>query len=216
MQDSWASHRTLLEGAINRALSDLRFGHGELAREQVSASDPAEYETAALVCLRATEAIAGSPDAALAAATALALVSQMGLVFTSLESQNGAASLSTAWGMPRALNAGDALFASAQRVLLSAGLEVTADQRLVAVRLLDEAARSFLDAIHAAGKAPDLLAISQRALLPSAVRLAALFGGASDGIKGRLEELAAGWSALPEEEMAAALSRDLGGLAVGS
>jgi hypothetical protein len=208
MQDVWAGRRELLRDAIARRLEALEFSHGQLVREQIEAAAAEDYETAALACLAAAEAVGGLPDAAISGATALALLAQMGLVFTGLENSGGAASLSTAWGMPRSLNAGDAMFALAQMSLLSGRDEMTAAKRLQATAILDGGSRALVEALVTTGRQEDAAATSQRALLPAALSLGGLLGGADDTTRERLKSLGQEWSALPAEELSRRLAGD--------
>jgi hypothetical protein len=207
MRESRARHRELMQQGLTACLDDLPAGSGELVRAQVDTSDPAEYETAALACLAAAEAVGGSAEAAVPGAVSLAFISQMGHVFAGLESSGGSASLSTAWGMPRSLNAGDAMFALAQETILSASNELTAEDRLEALGWLDRASRNLGEALHAAR--PDAGAeTTQRVLLPAALALGSLLGGAGNEVRQRLAELGREWTALPEEELARNLAGD--------
>ena len=208
MQDVWAGRRELLRNAIARSLESVDFSHGQLIREQIEAVDAAEYETAALACLAAAEAAGGSADSAVSGARAIALLSQMGLVFTSLDNSGGSASLSTAWGMPRSLNAGDALFALAQASLLSGPDELTTAKRLQATVILDEGTRALVDALLALGEKNDAATMSQRALLPAAMTLGGLLGGADENARDRLSMLGQEWSLLPAKDLSRRLAGD--------
>jgi len=208
MQDIWAGRRELLNEAIARSLSALEFSHGQLVREQVEASDRDETQTAALACLSAAEAAGGPAEAAIPAAVALTLISQMGMVFVGLENSRGGASLSTAWGMPRSLNAGDALFATAQESLLAFPDEITAENRLRAASILDNGSRALVEALLVLGEEHDPAAASQRALLPAAMALGGVFGGGDDRVRERLQGLGEEWNALPPEELSIRLAGD--------
>jgi len=208
MQDVWAGRREMLQGAIYRQMDATPFTCGQLVREQVEASDPAGYETAAFACLAAAEAAGGSAAAALPGALSMAFLSQMALVFVGLENSGGAASLSTAWGMPRALNAGDAMFALAHQSLLAAPDELTTEERLQATRILDSGSREIVEALFAANGDGDLAATGQRALLSPAMALGGLLGGADAGARERLEQLGHQWSLLPAEALSRQLASD--------
>jgi hypothetical protein len=107
--------------------------------------------------------------------------------------------------MPRSLNAGDAMFALAQEAILAAPNELTADDRLAAATFVDRCARELVEALHAA---PDgSMSAGLRALLPSALALGGLLGGADRARRERLAELGRAWSTLPDDE----LSRNLAG-----
>jgi hypothetical protein len=184
--DPWSAYRSLLHHALDSALDEIGFSHGELVREQVGAAVAEESELPALLCLRVAEAVGGDASAALPAATALALLTEMSRVLLSLDS---APSLSTAWGMPRALNAGDAFFAAAQDALLSTSEEITAERQIAAVRILDAACRDFLEALSASAEAADSPK-PVRTLYPAAVALGAIVGGASDSTLSGLGRIA--------------------------
>jgi geranylgeranyl diphosphate synthase type I len=192
-------------------MEEIEFSFGQLVREHIEASDESTYETAALACLAASETAGATAEKALPAAIAIALVSQMGLVFAGLENSGGAASLSTAWGMPRALNAGDAMFALAQESILGATLELTSEDRLQATRILDKGSREVIDALFALNEAGDPADSAQRALLPAALQLGGLFGGADEGNQTRLAELGRRWAALPADELSHSLASNPSG-----
>jgi hypothetical protein len=109
--------------------------------------------------------------------------------------------------MPRSLNAGDAFFAAAQDAVLTS--ETTAPLRLEMVRILDEATRDFLDALLADGGDGGTNVAGQRALLPGALELGALLGGADRLTQTRLRDLGLSWKELPEDELARALAGNL-------
>lgn len=215
MQDAWTRYRSSLQSALQHSLEANPFSHGDLLREQTEAAPPADYELAALVCLRVCESLGGDEDAALPAAASLALIAQMGLVFGGLESQGGSASLSTAWGMPRALNAGDGFFVAAQGAILAAE-DLGPDRGLAAVALLDTATHAYVEAVHAASAGDDALELGQRALLPAAASLGWLYAGAEEGVRENLTRLAEGWASLSPSELATRLEGDLAGMLDGS
>ena len=210
MQDIWAGRRDLLHEAVSGSLEGASFSSAQLVREQLEASDPGDYEAAAFASLAAAEAVGGAYEAALPGAVAMALLSQMALVFTGMENSGGAASLSTAWGMPRSLNAGDAFFAMAQESVLAAPAELTAADRLQATRILDGGSRDLLDALFAANGNADPVAIGLRALLPAAMALGALLGGADAGASQRLAELGRAWATMEPEALSRQLASDPG------
>ncbi len=186
--DPWSPYRAMLADAVRRAISGERLSHAELVRQQVEAGEGAD-DVAALLCLRFAEAVGGNPEPAVQPATALALLSQMARVFLSLESQGGAPSLSTAWGMPRVLNAGDAFYALAQEAMLATNDELPAAKRLLAVDTLDVAVRDYVEAMHAATSV-DQLDAGQQALIPVAATLAGIYAGADDDTMTKLQHLA--------------------------
>ena len=208
MQDIWASRREMLRDALSARLEGERFASAQLVREQVEASDPGDYEAAAFACLAAAEAAGGSAEDALPGAVAMALLSQMAMVFTGLENSGGAASISTAWGMPRSLNAGDAFFSMAQESVLSAPVELRAADRLQATRILDAGSRALIEALFTANGSLDPAATGQRALLPAAMALGSLLGGGDAGVRDRLTSLGRSWAQLPPDDLARNLAGD--------
>jgi hypothetical protein len=206
--DPWARYRALLQEALDGAVSDIEFSHAELVREQVLAAGRDNVPQAGVVCLRAAEALGASAESALPGATALALVVQMGDVFLSLESQDGGSSLSTAWGMPRALNAGDAFFAAAQHTLLADEGEISVARRLRALSILDDAIRHFMEALNAPAEEATI-ARGEQPLLAAALLLAGLYAGADDDTMSRLRRLGSAWSGLDADALDAAIASDL-------
>jgi len=205
--DPWARYRTLLETALGEAADGIEFSHGDLVREQQVADAGASFLTG-IVCLRATEALGARAESALPGAMALVLIAQMGDVFLSLESQDGGASLSTAWGMPRALNAGDAFFAAAQNTVLTNDVEISVQRRLRALSILDDATRGYMEALLAAGEGATP-AQGEQTLLGAALLLAGVYAGADDGAMARLRRLGATWAGLDATSLAAAVDADL-------
>ena len=200
--DPWARYRALLQESLTDAADGIDFAHGELVREQQASGGDAAL-LAGIVCLRAAEALGASPESAVPGATALVLLSQMADVFLSLESQDGGASLSTAWGMPRALNAGDALFAAAQNTVLTDDGEISVQRRLHALSILDDATRGYMEALLAAGEEATS---SQReqSLLAAALLLAGVYAGADDEKMARLRRLGSTWAGLDASALAKA------------
>jgi hypothetical protein len=129
-----------------------------------------------LLCLFTADAIAGRHEAALPAATALALLSTMVDVFGAIGETAEADGLVHTWGMPRTLNAGDACFALAQETLLKAhGLD--AERRLKAISLLDDAARAVSESMHE--RATQKGSAGRAAIISAAMALGALSAGAA-------------------------------------
>jgi hypothetical protein len=205
--DPWARYRKLLLESLDDAARDIGFTHGELVQEH-QASQAGESLLAGIVCLRAAEALGSSAESAVPGATALVLLAQMGDVFLSLESQDGGASLSTAWGMPRALNAGDAFFAAAQNTVLTDEGEISVQRRLHALSILDDATRGYMEALLAAGEGATV-AQGEQSLLVAALSLAGVYAGADDEAMSRLRRLGSRWSGLDAVALAAAVDSDL-------
>jgi len=206
--DPWARYRALLRDGLDRAVSEIDFGHADLVREQVAASEGGDGLVASIVCLRAAEALGTDPKIALPGATSLALLAQMADVFLSLESQDGGASLSTAWGMPRALNAGDAFFAAAQNTVLTDDGEISVQRRLRALSILDDATKDFMEALYAAGEGAGVKD-GERSLLSAAFLLAGVYSSADDETMSRLKRVGSAWSGLDASGLEDALASDL-------
>jgi hypothetical protein len=194
--EPWETYRRALKESMQRAVDQLDAGHTALLQQQLNLQQSEENLLPALVCLRVADRLVGDADLAIAPATSLALLVEMASVFVNLDAPEDAGQLSASWGLPRSLNASDALFAMAQDVLLSSD-EISVERRLQAVKILDEASRAFVTAIHeTAANNQEGLAACGRALHPAAVRLAAVFAGKSaDAEKltqlgGRLREAA--------------------------
>jgi hypothetical protein len=100
------------------------------------------------------------------------------------------------------------MFALAQACLFSGRDELTAAKRLQATRILDEGTRALVEALFALGEQDDAPATSQRALLPAAMSLGALLGGADETLRQRLASLGGAWSQLPAEELSQHLAGD--------
>ena len=186
--ERWGAYRTLLRESMQSAVDELDFSHAALLQQQMTLPKAEANLLPALVCLRISERLAGDPHAAIAPATSLALLIETASVFATLDAPEDASQLSRSWGLPRSLNAGDALFAMGHKVLLSAD-EVPAERRLAATRVLDEGSRAFVEAVLPALEEDDRgMSAGCSALYPAAVRLAVLFSG-SDVAEERLAEL---------------------------
>jgi hypothetical protein len=206
--DPWARYRALLQVGIDQAVSEIDFSHADLVREQASASEGGDGLVASIVCLRAAEAMGIDPKIALPGATSLALLAQMATVFLSLESQDGGASLSTAWGMPRALNAGDAFFAAAQNTVLTDDGEISVQRRLQALSILDDATKDFMEVLHAAGEGAGVKD-GERSLLSAALLLAGVYSSADDETMLRLKRVGEAWAGMEGADLESALAVDM-------
>ncbi len=206
--DPWARYRSQLHEAIEAAAGEIDFTHADLVGEQLAATQGGESLVASIVCLRTAEALGSDAAAALPGATAIGLLAQMADVFLSLESQDGGASLSTAWGMPRALNAGDAFFAAAQHTLLNDGGEISVQRRLLALSILDDATREFMETLNAAGEGATVKN-GERSLLKAALLLAGVYAGSDDDAMSRLKRLGMSWMGLTDREIESTVASDL-------
>jgi hypothetical protein len=152
--DPFAGLRAMLMAELRFRVESVSETHGELLRRHVARLDGEHPEvdiSSALLCLLTAEALGAPPEDALPAATSLALMSLMADVMAGL-SREERGSLWREWGMPRALNAGDAFYALAQDTLLrSPAFAADPDRGLEAMNQLDLAARAHSEALYAPG-----------------------------------------------------------------
>lgn len=180
-EDPFAQLRAPLLAAARRLADARRFSHALLVRQQLQRHEHSRPATrrallAPCLCLAAAEAAGARQEQALASAAALLCVVLMAEVFRELNAEGSATGLGTAWGMPRALNAGDAFFTLAQQAILESGLPPR--RRARSLSLLDGAARAVSETL--ASSLGDSAA--QRALLPSALALGAAAAGAPETV----------------------------------
>ncbi len=190
--DPFAPYRPLIEAAIERELDALPFSYAELLREEIGRAGvdggPDGLLAAPALCLLAVDASGGRVEAAAPAAAGLALLEATTQLFKGLANGEYGAGLTGAWGFPRALNAGDAMFALAQSSL-SRLTESEPDEAraLTAAGLFDLACRRLSQALYVAldGRRPPA-ADPQAPLLALALALGALLGGAESTTAGLL------------------------------
>jgi hypothetical protein len=166
-----------LSAALQDAASTIDGESSVLVRQHLSALDEsgAEAVMPALFCLGLGPALGRGEEATLAPAVSLALLAQMAHVFYEMDAGVG---ISVAWGMPRALNAGDALYVLAQEQLLQGCAGLSPEIGVEALRTLDGASRVFSEALQASiGADADGLDQAARSLYPFAGRLAGLMLG---------------------------------------
>jgi geranylgeranyl diphosphate synthase type I len=168
--DQFAPYRPLLAKELQRAVGGVARSHVALLRQQIESPAGGGALTPALLCLLTADALGAQPEAATPAAAALALLAQMRTVFTDLPEDKD---LVREWGLPRALNAGDAFYALAQDALLRSGL--SAERRIEALAWLDQASQGFSSALYDRS-----VVQSHGAVLAAAVALGALSAGADD------------------------------------
>lgn len=172
--DPFAAHRPVLHDALGSAVKGVTASHGVLLREQIADLDPDDAALApALLCIATAEAMGGRAADAMPAATALGLIAVMGRVFRDIAAENESG-LGAAWGMPSALNAGDAFFVLAQQTL-TAGSD--AARIIAALSELDKASRAYSDELHA-GLTTTPKNARGRGLLAAAITLGAITAGA--------------------------------------
>lgn len=185
----------LLRQSVNRSLAAEEGAHAALLHAQLTDGGRGGEDPAPLLCLAAAEALGSKAEAALPAATALLFLGEMARVFGDVETGGG---LAGPWGMPRALNAGDAFFALAQAALL-ADASADAERQLRALARLDEAARGLCSEL--AGESA-----TGRSLLVAALGLAGIAAGLSDEALVAVEGYGVGLAAgAPDESRLAVL-----------
>jgi hypothetical protein len=172
--DPFAAYRPALLDALRSVIEAVTASYGVLLREQIAGIEPDEASLApALLCIATTEAMGGRAIDAMPAATALGLIAMMGRVFQDIAAENESG-LGAAWGLPRALNAGDAFFVLAQQTL-TAGTDPA--RVVAALSELDKASRAYSDELHA-GLTTTPKRARGRSLLAGAVTLGAIASGA--------------------------------------
>jgi hypothetical protein len=179
-QDPFAGYRPLLAAAKARAVDALEFSHAAPLRQQIANSE-AESDLPALCCLLAADAVSGKTDDALPAATAIALLGEMEGVFSAIASEDEVG-LEAEWGMPRALNAGDAFYNLAQAVLLQGTNNLDAERQLLLSTHLDRACRAFAERLYEGSPA------NKRSLIGAAVTLGALAADADEATAAQVGE----------------------------
>lgn len=185
----------LLRESVKRSLAAEEGSHAALLHAQLTDGGHGGENPAPLLCLAAAEALGSEAEAALPAATALFFLGEMGRVFRDVAEGGG---LAGPWGMPRALNAGDAFFALAQAALL-ADASADAERQLRALARLDEAARGLCAELVGESAAG-------RALVVAALGLAGIVAGLSEEALAAVEGYAAGLAAgAPDESRLAVL-----------
>jgi hypothetical protein len=179
--DLFDAYRPALTAELRRVVEDVSLTHGALLREELARLTDGKLTSQesllpSLLCLLTADALTGQPDEALPAATSLALLDLMADAFGQISAgEADQRSLTATWGMPRALNAGDAFFVLAQDALLSAQ-NLDAERKLAAIALMEEASRSVSERLHA--RAAGEQANAFRELLCIAAALGALSAGA--------------------------------------
>ena len=169
MSDLLLDYRRRVAEAVTAAIDTIDYSHADLLRRESVDAQAVDVDLLpAAVCLYAAEALGAEADASIGAATALALLETMADVFSDIANaangrQNG---LLGDWGMPRTLNAGDALFVLAQQRVLYTSPDVTIALR--AAEIFDVAARDFCELLPSA---------PAKDLIPAALSLAALTAG---------------------------------------
>ena len=186
-QDLLAPYRRRVAEDVEALLNGLELGYAEVARQAWERRDRHERDlTGASVCLLTADALAGAAEDALPPAIALAFLHAMASTFEDLHGSNEYGDgLPAVWGMPRALNAGDAFFILAQQSVLRLTEKGLADERVLeAAILLTATARDLCDdLLSATAPAPRLgppfaLGAIAAGATPTVVAALATFGSA--------------------------------------
>ena len=182
MTDLLLDYRRRVAEGVAAALNGIDYSHADLLRHEAVHAEAVHLDLmAAAACLYAAEALGGDAEAALPPATALALLETMADVFRDISEEGYGRSpgLLDDWGMPRTLNAGDALFVLAQQRVLDTSKDATV--ALSAAERLDLAARDLCESLPSASVG--------NALLPAAMSLAALSSGSDAETAERFADL---------------------------
>jgi hypothetical protein len=203
-----AELRALVVEALRQSVDARDEGFAALMRNQLrhAEADAARFGPA-VFCLALGRMIAGDETRTQPAAVALGLLEEMGHAFAGIESSAGGDTAVGLWGMPRALNAGDAFYALGHHLLLhDEALSETA--RLAAASVYTRAARAYSEALHA--HSPEGAAGAARAarvLYPAAVALATLCCGLDDVSGRRLHAIAQDLITTPRSTLDGALHK---------
>jgi geranylgeranyl diphosphate synthase type I len=145
----------------------------------------------------------GEPEAATGVAAAVELLHAFSLVHDDIEDgdreRRGRPTLWTIAGVPLAINAGDSLFALAQRALIDAAADLPRERGLAALRIFSDACLRMIEGQHldiafesrSRVGAAEYIEMSRRktgALLGASLALGALAGGAPEGAVAPLGE----------------------------
>lgn len=186
--DPLASYRFAVAEDLESVIDNVRLSHVEILKHElrlinegrptgrVDLSGPA-------ACLLSAEALGGAREQALPFATSLALMRTMASIFQEFEADDvhSGESLETVWGLPRALNAGDAFFVLAQQsILRDSGLDE--GRVFAASALLSTASRELFQDIYTSRPSGPLR------LLPQSLALGAIAAGASETTVNELKE----------------------------
>jgi hypothetical protein len=166
-----------LSAGLQDAADTMDGENAVLVRQHLSTQGEtgADAVMPALFCLGLGPALGRGEEATLAPAVSLALLVHMAQVFRDLDAGQG---ISIAWGMPRALNVGDAFYVMAQEQLLRGCAGLSSEIGVEALGTLDEASRAFSEALQASTAAgADGFVGATRSLYPFAGRLAGLILG---------------------------------------
>jgi hypothetical protein len=182
--DLFEPYRPILLSELRRVMEGVTLQHGAVLRQQAPTNAGEHSDDIALMpallCLLTCETFGGQTEDALPAAVSLAFLARMADVFKGIAGADSGTdgTLMRSWGMPRALNGGDAFFALAQASLLDGkrgGLDP--DRRFAAVGILDRASRALSEKLY--GRSVTKSGAGG-GLFAAATALGALWSGADD------------------------------------
>jgi len=189
-----------IEGGLRGALDDTRGLLADMIRHHMGWRDPGGGGKALrpTFCLLVCEALAGRWQPALEAAVALELVHNFSLIHDDIQDADATRrNRPTVWarfGTAQAINAGDALLALAQRVIVGTRLSpersraaaalAAATLQMVEGQVLDLTQEGRLDGGLRAYRT--MVRLKTGALMGCAFELGAIFGGAAPRTAGRL------------------------------
>ncbi len=151
-----------------------------------------------LLCLLACEAVGGTPEAAMPAAVAVELLHNFSLIHDDIEDNSPTRrhrpTVWKLWGVPQAINVGDAMFTLARRALHGLTDRHPPERVLQAFRLFDDACIALTEGQHLDMRFEETLDVSvddylymirgkTAALLGASVALGALLGGADKTVQ---------------------------------
>lgn len=151
-----------------------------------------------MLCMLTCEAVGGSVDDALPAAVAVELLHNFSLIHDDIEdgspTRRHRPTVWKLWGVPQAINVGDAMFTLARRALHALQDRHRAERVLRAFRIFDDACVALTEGQHLDMRFEHTLNVSVEdylymirgktaALLGASVALGALLGGADDSVQ---------------------------------
>jgi hypothetical protein len=184
--DTSELHAAVHAGLL-RAIASIDAGHAAILRDQAGQDGAESLQYAPThLCLAVARRLGAAETAAVAAAGTLAALVEMARTFAAIAGPGGA--VAVRWGLPRTLNAVDAFYVLAQKLL--GGLPPTspAASRLAAAAAVDAALRAFAADLSKAPDADEGVIRSVRMLYPAALALAGLAAGLDTAAIGRLAE----------------------------
>ncbi len=151
-----------------------------------------------LLCLLACEAVGGTVEAALPAAVSIELLHNFSLIHDDIEdnspTRRGRPTIWRLWGIPQAINVGDAMFSLARRVLHDLSAWHRPERVLEAFRLFDNVCVALTEGQHLDMRFEETLEVSEAAylrmiegktaaLIATSVEMGALLGDATAPVR---------------------------------